>query len=298
MIAGVCLRKLSGVVVVANEVALAPSNKGKAAPTSLGEQVLAHAQSGREVVQDFCPLADSLEWELGQEYLRERGNKAFISDAWPVPFVINNDGNLSRHAAEVLFASLLAAEKDGSLTERDIYVLELGIGVGLFARFFLDHFRDLCTSQKKDFYDRLCYIAADRSERMLMDVLRHGVLGNHPGHYCVRLVDAMKPEELLPRDVLFLGHEGKPFRAVFLNYLLDCLPATVLRFDGDDVKQLCVRTCVARNVKLADYTDLTIAMLRERAKSTDQAVRRELLEVYGLVRGLGPLPEHRDREID
>jgi tetratricopeptide (TPR) repeat protein len=250
--------------------------------SSLAEKVLSHAQSSREVVQDFCPLADSLEWELGQEYLRERGNKAFISDASPVPFVINNDGNLSRHAAEVFFAGLLAAEKDGTLVERDIYVLELGIGVGLFARFFLDHFRDLCLQGKKDFYERLCYVAADRSERMLTDVLRHGVLGNHPGRYRARLVDAMKPEEFLPKDVMFLGHEGKPFRAVFLNYLLDCLPAAVLDFDGDQVKQLCVRTCVARNVKLSDYTDLTIEMLKERAQSPDPGVRRELLEVYGL----------------
>jgi hypothetical protein len=32
----------------------------KAPISSVGEQVLAHAQSGREVVQDFCPLAQSL----------------------------------------------------------------------------------------------------------------------------------------------------------------------------------------------------------------------------------------------
>src|SRR5580658_9765743 len=43
------------------------------AASSLGEQVLSHAQSGREVIQEFVPLAESLEWELGQQYLRERG---------------------------------------------------------------------------------------------------------------------------------------------------------------------------------------------------------------------------------
>ncbi len=82
---------------------------------SPGEQVLAHAQAGREIVQDFVPLADSLEWQLGQEYLRQRGNKAFLSDAAPVPFVINNEGTLSRNAADVFFAGLLAAEADGTL---------------------------------------------------------------------------------------------------------------------------------------------------------------------------------------
>ncbi len=108
-----------------------------------GLKIVAGAQAKRPVIQDFCPLAESLEWRLGQRYLRERGNKAFISDASPVPFVINNDGNLSARAADVFFASLVAAENAEGL-EPDIFVLEVGIGVGLFARFFLDHFRRLC----------------------------------------------------------------------------------------------------------------------------------------------------------
>src|SRR5438876_1122995 len=39
---------------------------------SPAERVLAHAQAGREVVQDFVPLSESLEWQLGSEYLRHR----------------------------------------------------------------------------------------------------------------------------------------------------------------------------------------------------------------------------------
>jgi tetratricopeptide (TPR) repeat protein len=244
------------------------------------EAVLSKSQANREVIQDFVPLAESLEWELGQQYLRERGNKAFISDASPVPFVINNDGTLSRNAAEVFYASLVEAEKTAPL-ESEIFVLELGIGVGLFARYFLDNFRDLCLKNKKDYYDRLCYIAADRSRRMLLDVLRHGVLANHPGRYRVRQVDAMEPERLL-QDLMFRGQPDKPLRAVFLNYLLDCLPAAVLELDGETVKQLCVRTCVARNIKLEHHTDMTVDALKERAKSDDHLAKQELLEVYGL----------------
>src|SRR5689334_7506668 len=114
------------------------------------EVILAKAQSSRLVIQDFVPLAESLEWQLGQEYLRQRGNKAFLSDASPVPFVINNDGTLSRNAAEVFFASLEQADRAGTL-EDDIFVLELGIGVGLFARFFLDAFQELCRKHKADY---------------------------------------------------------------------------------------------------------------------------------------------------
>ena len=117
-------------------------------------------------------------------------------------------------------------------------------------------------------------------------MIRHGVLFNHhPGRYRLRIVDAMCPEKELPtRDVAFVDHPRKdrPFRAVFLNYLLDCLPAAVLQFDGDQVKELHVRTCVARNVKLEDFTDLTVEHLREQAKSSDPRSRQELLEVYGL----------------
>ena len=57
-------------------------------------QMLAHPTVPRPVIQDYCPLAESLEWELGQQYFRERGNKAFIGDTIPVPFLINNDGTL------------------------------------------------------------------------------------------------------------------------------------------------------------------------------------------------------------
>lgn len=57
--------------------------------SSLAEQLLAQAQAEREIVQDFCPLAGSL--ELGQQYLHDRGDKAFISNASLVPFVVNND---------------------------------------------------------------------------------------------------------------------------------------------------------------------------------------------------------------
>jgi hypothetical protein len=86
------------------------------ASKTFAEQILTNAQDNRPVVQDFVPLAGSLEWELGQQYLRDRGNKAFISDASPVPFVVNNDANLSRNGAEVFFTSLLEAEKGGDLS--------------------------------------------------------------------------------------------------------------------------------------------------------------------------------------
>jgi hypothetical protein len=207
--------------------------------SSPAERLLAQADAGLKTVQSFVPLAESLEWELGASYFRQRGNKAFLSDSSPVPFIINNDGLLSSNAAQVFFASLAAAEKEGPL-EDEIYVLELGIGVGLFARYFLDNLQALCRKHRKDYYERVCYIAADKSPRMLNDLLRHGLLADHPGRYRIRQVDALCPEAVLRKDVTFAGKSGSILRAVFLNYLLDCLPAAVLRVDGERVRQLCV----------------------------------------------------------
>src|ERR1700722_8762199 len=68
------------------------------------QSILSEAQQQRFVIEDFRPLSDSLEWDLGQRYLRERGSRAFLSDTSPVPFVINNDGVLSRQAAELFFS--------------------------------------------------------------------------------------------------------------------------------------------------------------------------------------------------
>jgi tetratricopeptide (TPR) repeat protein len=227
-------------------------------------------------------LTDSLEWTIGQSYLQERGNKAYISDPEPVPFTINNDGILSARAAETFFASLAAADQAGTL-EPDIFVLELGIGIGLFARFFLDAFRRLCEQHGKDYYDRLCYVAGDYSEPMLRDACRQGVFANHPGRYVLRAVDALSPEESLAQDPLFGELAGRPFRAVFLNYLLDCLPAAVLQVEGDEVRQLYVRTCLARGADLRGYSDLTLEELVQLANAPDPASSRELRDVSGLL---------------
>src|SRR5258708_3608338 len=91
----------------------------------------------------------------------------------------------------------------------------------------------------------------------------------------------MHPEATLPYEPGLLG-KPRPLRAVFLNYLLDCLPAAALQWEGEQVRELHVRTCVGRIVTLADYPDLTPPQLRERGKSADPRAREELLEVYGL----------------
>src|SRR5207245_2623074 len=147
-----------------------------------------------------------------------------------VPFAINNSGNMSVNAAELLYTNLREAERTGTV-EAEIIVLEIGVGLGLFARYFLDAFRDMCKRQGKDYYGRLHFIAADRSGRMLVDACRHGVFSNHAGRYLLRVLDALEPGHALATDLAVTTQRGRPIRAIFLNYLLDCLPAAVLELD-------------------------------------------------------------------
>lgn len=253
-------------------------------PTNL----LGKVQSGRFVLQEFVPLADSLEWALGGQYLLRRGGRAFLSDPVPVPYVVNNTGTLSRKVADLFFTAVSASEACGTLPEC-IAILELGIGIGLFARSFLDAFRDRCDIAGKDYYDRLTYVAADHSERMLLDAVRHGTFQTHPGHYLLRVIDALDPASAVRADPALNGQDT-PFVAVFLNYLLDCLPATILHSEspsptaseGLALTQLCVRTCLARGVRLREYTEYTPDDLARLAASPDSADRERLLDLLGL----------------
>ncbi|VTR91661.1 tetratricopeptide repeat protein : Uncharacterized protein OS=Delftia acidovorans CCUG 274B GN=HMPREF9701_05386 PE=4 SV=1: TPR_16 [Gemmata massiliana] len=250
------------------------------------------AQSDRIVLQDFTPLADSLEWELGARYFARRGSDAFFTERVPVPFVVNNNGLHSRHAAEVLFSALTFDETP----VEQIIVLELGIGLGLFARYFLDAFRDLCIARGADYYDRITYVAADYSERMLLDAVRRGTFQNHPGRYVLRVIDALDPQTAILCDPLLQGATDRPLSAVFLNYVLDCLPTTVLCagpeltvgapcstvYAHGSLHQLCVRTCLARGVDLREYTEYTCTDLVHLAGSANPAERESLLDLFGL----------------
>jgi hypothetical protein len=92
----------------------------------------------RQLVEEYEPLAKSLEWQLAGLHWTREGVLPFIDRH--VPYLVNNNGRVSADAAALLFASCL---ESGARRER-ISVLELGAGTGLFARYFLDEFRLLC----------------------------------------------------------------------------------------------------------------------------------------------------------
>jgi tetratricopeptide (TPR) repeat protein len=229
------------------------------------------------VLQEFRPLTECLEWELSELHWSRAGLLPFVED--DVPFIINNTGRLSEHAAAVLFANCCEVDDGGPIT-----VLELGAGTGLFAKYFLDVFRAICRQERRDYYDRLLYLATDRSPRTVEQWEERGQFDDHRADGARRVelgvCDALQPARLQPPS----GAPGElsNLRAVFCNYILDVLPATVLRSGVDGPEELRIRTHLAadRHV-LAQYTRLPIDRIRELAGG-DADSKLELLPLLSL----------------
>lgn len=204
-------------------------------------------------IEEFRPLGESLEWRLADAYWHQAGVIPFVRN--DVPYLINNTGRLSENSAALVFAAF--DEAYASLPER-LTLLELGAGTGLHARYFLDAFMDLCRAAGTDHYDRLTYVVTDRFERTVRGWVQSGLFADHEPHVALRVCDAATPDRLS----LLHGEQSAPLGAplvVFCNYLLDVLPASVVRRTAVGTEQLLVRTHVsggAGSLKLAGLASL------------------------------------------
>ena len=148
-----------------------------------------------------------------------------------MPFVVTSNGRLSEDAAAVLFANCIEAPPPGP-----IVVLELGAGSGLFARYFVDAFQAIAAQHGSDFAERLIYLVSDRSTRTVEDWIDTRLFENCGCRVIPGVCDARRPAAFQPAD----GSPAPqtPLRAVFCNYSLDVLPASVVRQGSDGIEEL------------------------------------------------------------
>jgi tetratricopeptide (TPR) repeat protein len=184
-------------------------------------------------VEDFRPLGECLEWRLADAFWEHEGVIPFVRN--DVPYLVNNSGRLSESAADLMFTAL--EELLPTLPAR-ICMLELGAGSGLFARYFLDAFAERCRNAGRDFYDRLIYVVTDRFSSMVEGWRKEGLFAGHEAHVDLRTCDAKSVETLFA-----LGGTPAPMVA-FCNYVLDVLPARIVRRSSERLEQLCVRAHV------------------------------------------------------
>ena len=100
-----------------NDDADIPSNARPRAADALAE-----VQVPMNVIEEFRPLAECLEWRLGEAHWRQAGTLPFARNE--VPFQVNNSGRLSENAAQLLLANCLETEPDDGPS----VVVEFGAG--------------------------------------------------------------------------------------------------------------------------------------------------------------------------
>lgn len=230
-------------------------------------QSIGRARFGRELVQSFRTLANSLECQLADLHWKHEGSFPFIEG--DVPYLVNNSGTLSADAAAVLCANCAEAPSTDP-----IRVLELGGGTGLFARYFLDECKRRCQNESRDYYDRLTYWITDQSPAAVAQWRERDVFGPHASHVEIRVADSSTAHALF----------AEPVRAVIANYLLGVLPSTVVRHCEGRWEQLYVRTWITSDVDLLrKYTARTFDEIRALADSTEPERVGQLLSLLPLV---------------
>jgi tetratricopeptide (TPR) repeat protein len=225
----------------------------------------------RVLIEDFRPLAETLEWKLAATYWKREGLRPFAEQA--VPYTVNNSGWAARNAAEVLHVACRGFPADGS----PIRVLELGSGLGLFARLLLDAFRRRCAADDADYYERLRYHVTDGSARTVEQWREHGLFDEHTGRVVTGTCDAADPTRWTDADGR--EHALPRMHAVFGNYVLDNLRTAVIRKIEGRLEQLHLRTWLGRHEEpeLRARTGLTCDEVAEIARSAGDADLERLL---------------------
>ncbi|MFZ4580410.1 MAG: tetratricopeptide repeat protein [Myxococcota bacterium] len=234
------------------------------------------------ILQDWVPLTQCLDWQLGQLAFQRRGVQAFSTQE--VPNLINQGGLPALRAGEVLFEHCRELDAAGTL-EPEIRVLELGMGLGLHALQVLDRFAALCAAEGRDYYDRLTFYATDGTPRVLSDARDRQVFARHAGRVVLGLANALDPCVVTPLDSVETVDLTGRLRAVLHTYVLCVLPANIYHWTpvADAWKVLLARTVLRHADELANFTHLDVAEVQALAKSDSPLQKLPLVPLFPLI---------------
>ena len=226
------------------------------------QQALASAAAEIHVIQDFTPLADSIEWHASRLHWESAGTRPFANSH--VPYVVNNAGWLARLTAEVLVANFRRHPAE------NFALLELGAGTGLFALQLLQAIE----AAAPELLARVTFYVTDASAATVQHWEQ-----NHQFERFSRQVLAMRCDaadiSAIPDGTL---------RAVFANYLLDSLPMAVVRRTAAGVEQLCVRSLIRqRDERLRHIHGFDASETARLAASSRDEDRAKLIDLLPMI---------------
>jgi hypothetical protein len=265
-----------------------PQPAGAAASHARLETDLKNAFPNGVALEDFTRFNDSLEVRVSRVYWKKRGDRAFTNRE--VPNDITNDGVIASRAAEVLFAHCEQSDAAGR-RGRPVRVLEMGVGLGLFARLLIRRFTALCDRSGRDFHQRLVYYASDYSVSNLLDIVRRRTLAEFGDRVRLGVVDAMEPSVFTPlRSSTPAGVEGAQgerldgqIDVVFHNYLYDVLPQSLLLRHRGQWHELWVQTILTEPWRLSEFAERSFEALMDLIGSNAAEAIDTLADAYALV---------------
>ncbi len=178
-------------------------------------------------LEDFVPFDQSLQWRIHDAYYASRGIAAWKEGALPY-FGTGNYPAVRRDARLIVEVAeeLVRAGRLGP--EEEIFVLEIGGGLGQFAYNFFRALREGCGKAGREIGARARFVFSDYSLASLQEAVGTSALEGlvRSGKLIAAQFDLRRPGEL--RDL-----EGRPMRpsfaAIVANYVCCAAPTKMFR---------------------------------------------------------------------
>lgn len=177
---------------------------------------------GERVSFDKSPI-----WEIQTQYYKNNGKNSWKKGQ--TPFNITSNSRFAYQTAKIIYENIK------NINLEKIYILELGSGVGLFAKYFLDQLKKICYSKNKELFKRIHFMITDYSVKNLNDIIESKVFDEYKksGNVDFYTLDINNPENLKNIDGIELKIENNMLSAVIANYLYCVIPYKTIKKEQD-----------------------------------------------------------------
>ncbi len=181
------------------------------------------------LLEDWKPYDRSLLWRVHDSYFKGRGLGAW-SDG-EVPWYQTNNAGIATETAEFLIRLVQSLQTEGTLqpgATDDVWVLEVGAGIGHFAANFCTALEQRLGEPGRAVLGRLRYVYSDYAERSVREALVTPHLQSwvQRGIVLPALYDLHDPGRLTLLDT---EHTAAPICLVIASYVCDVMPCKLLQ---------------------------------------------------------------------
>ncbi|MDD9897457.1 MAG: SAM-dependent methyltransferase [Candidatus Melainabacteria bacterium] len=193
------------------------------------DSLTAHSDmTGLDSIHEAKPYNESEIFAISHEYYQNKGIKAWSNQAGKIiPHKVGTN-----YQAALGFARLVKANLKNYSWNEKLNILECGAGSGRFSRHLLHAFKEL------EIANKCTLLITDYSKQNLDDIAQSSMLAEFEEDEDYRLVEFDIVEASRGTTLAGKRFNFGNIAAVYLHYVLDSLPLTILRNQGDKQEEL------------------------------------------------------------